>query len=68
MVLGLAAGVAGALALTRVLATLLYHVSPTDPLIFAMVALGLMTVAFIAMLIPGRRATGVNPIQALRSE
>lgn len=65
---GLAAGIAGAVALTRVLGTLLYHVSPTDPMIFAIVALGLMTVAFIAMLIPARRATEIDPIQALRCE
>lgn len=66
--LGLAAGIAGALTLTRLLATLLYQVSPTDPLIFAIVAGGLIAAAFIAMLIPARRATRIDPVEALRRE
>jgi len=66
--IGTAIGVAGALALTRYLKTLLYEVSTTDPasLIGAAVLLGL--VAFAALWIPARRATRVDPVEALRSE
>ena len=63
---GLAIGVAGALALTRVLASLLYEVSPTDPLTFVGVALVLGAVAVAASYLPARRAARVDPIVALR--
>jgi putative ABC transport system permease protein len=65
---GLAVGVAGALALTRVLATLLYDISPTDPLTFATVTLALGAVAVAASYFPARRAARVDPIAALREE
>jgi putative ABC transport system permease protein len=65
---GLAIGVAGALALTRVLASLLYEVSPTDPLTFVGVALVLGAVALAASYLPARRAARVDPIVALRQE
>jgi putative ABC transport system permease protein len=65
---GLTAGIAGSLALTRLLKTLLYEVSATDPLTFAAVSMGLIFVSLTAMFIPARRATRVDPLEALRHE
>jgi putative ABC transport system permease protein len=65
---GVALGVAAALALTRVMKSLLFNVSATDPATFALIALLLAGVAFIASHIPARRATKVDPLVALRSE
>lgn len=65
---GLALGICGALALTRLLGSLLYGVSPTDPLIFGGVVAGLIGVALIAVAIPARRATRIDPAESLRQE
>jgi putative ABC transport system permease protein len=66
--LGVALGVAAALALTRLMKTMLFGVSTTDPLTFAGVALLLTCSALLACWIPAWRATQVDPLAALRSE
>jgi putative ABC transport system permease protein len=67
-VVGTALGVATALGLTRLMASLLYGVSPTDPLTFAAVAILIMAVALLACYIPAQRAMRVDPMVALRHE
>ena len=66
--LGVAAGMGGALALGRVVASLLYGLKPWDPATFAVAATMLILVALAASWIPARRAAGVDPIRALRHE
>ncbi len=65
---GVAVGVAGALAITRLMSGLLFDVSASDPLTFAAIALLLIAVAILACYIPARRATKVDPMIALRYE
>jgi putative ABC transport system permease protein len=66
--IGVALGLAAAFAITRVMKNLLFEVSPTDSVTFALIASLLIVVALIASYIPARRATKVDPLQALRHE
>jgi putative ABC transport system permease protein len=66
--LGIVLGLAGAIALTRVMVSLLFEVKPTDPATLIGVALLLAAVALLACYIPARRALSIHPITALRCE
>ena len=63
---GIAIGIAGALALTRVMKSLLFHVSATEPATFTGIALLFVLVALAASYIPARRAARLDPTTALR--
>ncbi|MGH9314454.1 MAG: ABC transporter permease [Vicinamibacterales bacterium] len=66
--IGAVIGAAGAIALTRFTATLLFDTEPTEPAVFATVVAGLASVALAASLLPGRAAARVDPLIALRAE
>jgi putative ABC transport system permease protein len=68
VLIGAALGVAGALAATRVMSSLLFGVAPTDPATFTAVVVLLVVVAFIACYLPARRAAKVDPLVAIRYE
>jgi putative ABC transport system permease protein len=66
--MGIAIGAAGALALTAMIKSLLFQVTPTDPMTFVVVALVLAATAVLASYVPARRAARIDPVEALRSE
>ncbi|HMD47914.1 MAG TPA: ABC transporter permease, partial [Bryobacteraceae bacterium] len=68
LVAGLAVGLVAAIALTRMLGSLLFEVGPFDPATFALVSLTLAAVALTACYLPARRALDIDPLQALRRE
>ena len=68
VLVGLAIGLAAALALTRVLKGLLFELSATDPTTFVLIAALLSGVAFLACYLPARRATKLDPLNSLRHE
>jgi putative ABC transport system permease protein len=65
---GIVCGMAVALVLTRLMASVLFEVSPVDPLTYGAVALGLAVAAITASYVPALRATSVDPVEALRAE
>ena len=66
--IGLAAGLAGAYALTRLMSTLLFNVTPNDPTTLVTVAVAITSVAAVACFLPAQRATRVDPVVVLRDE
>ena len=68
VVIGLVIGIVSAFALGRLIASQLYEVSAHNPALLAGASILLATIALIACLLPARRATHVDPIQALRTE
>jgi putative ABC transport system permease protein len=67
-IVGIALGLAGALAAGRLMASLLYRVSPRDPAVLAATTAMLLTVALVACWLPARRAARLNPLDALRAD
>ena len=65
---GVVIGIAAAAVAVRLIASMLYGLSPTDPLTYASVALLLVLVALLACLLPARRAAKIDPMVALRAE
>jgi putative ABC transport system permease protein len=66
--IGVAAGICGAMALTRLLSTLLYATSPTDVVTFLAVSLLFLAVGAAACFVPARQVTAIDPLIALREE
>ena len=66
--LGIGLGLAGAFVLSRYMTSLLFGVTPTDPLVYGVVAVGLIVVALLASYLPARRAAKIDPLVALREE
>ena len=65
---GVTCGLVAALALTRLMSSLLFGIKPTDPATFAVASLGILSAAAVSSYLPARRAAAVNPVEALRSE
>jgi ABC-type antimicrobial peptide transport system permease subunit len=68
VIVGVVLGVGGALAATRLLRSQLFAVAPTDPAVFAFVAVALVAAGLAACVVPARRATKADPMAALRVE
>jgi len=65
---GVTCGLIAALALTRLMSSLLFGIKPTDPATFAVVSIGLLSAAAVSSYLPARRVVAVNPVEALRAE
>ena len=65
---GVLLGLGGAMALTRLMGSLLYGVAPTDPITYGSVSVVLFVVTLLAAYLPARRAAAVDPVEALRAE
>ncbi|PYJ24388.1 MAG: hypothetical protein DME91_09080 [Verrucomicrobia bacterium] len=65
---GIVIGAVAALLLTRLMGNLLYKVSPRDPIAFGAALIVLIAVALVACFLPARRATRIDPVQALREQ
>ena len=65
---GLLIGVVVALVVTRIARSMLFNVSPTDPVAFSLVSAGGLAIALLACFVPARRAAGVDPLTAIRAE
>lgn len=65
---GIGLGLGGAIALTRLMAALLYGVAPIDPITYGSVSVVLFLVTLLAAYIPARRAAAVDPVEAMRAE
>jgi len=68
VVIGIAAGIATAIATAGLLGTLLFGVNAREPLVYVAVAAGVLLIGLLANIIPARRAASVDPMRALRSE
>jgi predicted permease len=66
--IGVACGIVAAMILMRLMSSLLFHVSPMDPITYGVVSVGLVATAFLASYLPSRRAATVDPVEALRAE
>ena len=66
--MGVACGLAAAFAMMRLMSSLLFNVSPADPVTYGGVSIGLLATAALGSYLPSRRAAGVNPVEALRAE
>jgi ABC-type antimicrobial peptide transport system permease subunit len=66
--IGLAFGLVGAVAVTRLMSSLLFEIKPVDPVTYGAVAIGLAGAAAMASYLPSRRAAAVEPVEALRAE
>jgi putative ABC transport system permease protein len=65
---GIVLGLAAASVVTRVMSTMLFDISPLDPLTYIAVSCGLIAAALLASYVPALRATSIDPIKALRAE
>jgi predicted permease len=66
--IGIVCGLAGAFAVMRLMSSLLFNVSPVDPITYAAVTVGVVVTAYLACYLPSRRAATVDPVDALRAE
>jgi ABC-type antimicrobial peptide transport system permease subunit len=66
--IGIACGLVASFAVMRLMSSLLFHVSPVDPLTYAAMTLGVVAIACLACYLPSRRAATVDPVIALRAE